>query len=211
MSGSRLISQLTFQDDHRCPEDLLTDCCQTHKVGHALLIRKLLPLLQSTASQGFDTRVIIQTSLGWELVPKGGIQFDTIKTPQDMFLGPWYRYGESKLANYLYAKELARRYPDITSVSVHPGVIMTDLIGTLPLSQRLFVQVGTLNQKKRKLEDGADSQLWCVGAPDLKKHNGAFYEPVGVLSTRTSQYTEDAAFAGKLWDYTEEHLKPFLH
>src|SRR5256885_279465 len=37
------------------------------------------------------------------------------------------RYGQSKLANILFTNELARRYPAITSVSIHPGGIMTGL------------------------------------------------------------------------------------
>jgi NAD(P)-dependent dehydrogenase (short-subunit alcohol dehydrogenase family) len=87
-------------------------------MGNALFVRKLLPLLQRTAAQGHDTRVIIMTSLAWTQAPKGGIQFDSLRTEQDMFLGKFVRYAQSKLANLLYAKELAARYPDIKTVAV---------------------------------------------------------------------------------------------
>jgi NAD(P)-dependent dehydrogenase (short-subunit alcohol dehydrogenase family) len=183
----------------------------TNHLGHALLIRKLLPLLQSTATQGLDTRIIILTSLGWQMAPKGGIQFKQVKTTQDAFFGSWLRYGQSKLANLIYAQELARRYPDITTVSVHPGVIMTDLVGGLPLSKRIFVSATSIGMK-RKPEEGAWSQLWCVGTPkeELHKHNGAFYEPVGVLSDKSNSYSKDPALATELWDFTEKEVAPFM-
>ena len=56
-------------------------------------------------------------------------------TPQDLDLdfkrvkySPWGAYGNSKLANILFAKALAKRLPDsVTAVSLHPGVIRTPL------------------------------------------------------------------------------------
>lgn len=183
----------------------------TNHLGNALLIRKLVPLLQSTAARGLDTRVVILTSIGWQGSPKGGIQFKNLKTTQDMFFGSWFRYGQSKLANLIYAKELARRYPEVTTVSVHPGVIVTDLVNSLSFTKRVFVSVTTVGMK-RKPEEGAWSQLWCVAAPkeDLHKHNGAFYEPVGILSDKKNSYTEDSALATELWDFTEKELAPYL-
>ncbi|KAI0972912.1 oxidoreductase [Xylaria arbuscula] len=184
----------------------------TNHLGNALFIRKLLPLLQSTAAQGLDTRIIVTTSLGWQGAPSGGIVFDELKTPQERVFGTWFRYGQGKLANLLYAKELAKRYPEITSVSVTPGVVQTDLVTTLPWAQRAFVAVTTVGMK-RKAEEGAWSQLWCVGAPqtELRQHNGGFFEPVGIASSKTSSYSEDPKLANRLWEFTEKVLEPFLN
>lgn len=199
----------------------------TNHLGHALLIRKLLPLLQRTAAQGWDTRVIILTSVAFRMSPRGGgrggaggggggeeggIIFRELRTPMARtVLGSWLRYGQSKLANLVYAKELARRYPDITTVSVHPGVVPTDLIDTLPATKRWFVYLTTAGIR-RKPEEGDWSQLWCVAAPkaELHAHNGDLYEPVGVHSTMKTKWSEDRDLATKLWDYTEEQLTPFL-
>lgn len=49
----------------------------------------------------------------------------------------WARYGQSKLANVLFTRELASRYPSITSVAVHPGVIKTDLYDPVEKPMRL--------------------------------------------------------------------------
>lgn len=39
----------------------------------------------------------------------------------------WVRYGQSKLANILFTRELTRRYPNIKSITLHPGGIETGL------------------------------------------------------------------------------------
>ena len=69
-------------------------------------------------------RIVNLTSEGHRLAPSGGCPLEKSKLDS---AGPWGRYGHSKLANILFTKELASRYPDITSVAVHPGVIKTDL------------------------------------------------------------------------------------
>jgi len=57
-----------------------------------------------------------------------GPKLDTITSTEKLSAcGTWTRYGASKVANILFAAELARRHPHLTSVSVHPGLITTDL------------------------------------------------------------------------------------
>ncbi|KAI0195399.1 dehydrogenase with different specificitie [Xylaria flabelliformis] len=177
-------------------------------MGNALFIRKLMPALQRTAAQAHDARVIILTSLAWTQAPKGGILFDGLKTEQDMFLGKFIRYAQSKLANILYAKELAVRYPDVKSVSVHPGLVTTGLLNGLPAGYRFVM---TRAGKKIPPEEGAWTQLWCCGATDIK--NGGFYEcpPVAELSKQTSQYTEDKELMSRLYEWTESELSPYLN
>merc|ERR1711924_576824 len=51
-----------------------------------------------------------------------GLDFKQVK------YSPWGAYGNSKLANLLFAKALAKRLPEtVTAVSLHPGVIRTPL------------------------------------------------------------------------------------
>lgn len=99
----------------------------TNHMGHALLTRLLLPKLQSTAKEpGADVRIITLSSLAHEQTPRGGLQLDNIHSEQ-IDISPLNRYGQSKLANILYSKELARRCPDIRCISVHPGGVDTGL------------------------------------------------------------------------------------
>ncbi|MCJ1298737.1 hypothetical protein MMC08_001527 [Hypocenomyce scalaris] len=81
--------------------------------------------------------------------PTAGISFKDLRTAQDVCLTRWWvRYGQRKLANILYAAELARRYPNITAVSIHPGVVATDLVGNLGFAKKLLVYVSQLAKLK---------------------------------------------------------------
>ncbi|KAF2753072.1 dehydrogenase with different specificitie [Pseudovirgaria hyperparasitica] len=176
-------------------------------MGHAMLVKHLLPLLQRTAEKpGSDVRIIFLTSLGFQFARKG-IAYDTLKTTQDAaVLGLWIRYGQSKLANIWYARELAKRYPSITSISVHPGVTKTDLVGQLSLANRLFVYATNIGSMVEPHE-GAYNMCWAVGVDKAKLQNGHMYEPVGKATKRldAKPFNDDEA-AEKLWTWTEREL-----
>lgn len=53
-------------------------------------------------------------------------------------------YRQSKLANLVYARELAKRYPNITTVSLHPGVVATAMLAGQKLSSKVFMTVHNL-------------------------------------------------------------------
>ncbi|KAI1100690.1 NAD(P)-binding protein [Jackrogersella minutella] len=131
----------------------------------------------------------------------GGVVFDELKTRQDYWvLGPRQRYGQSKLANILYARELARRYPSITSLAIHPGTTPTSLIGSLSCKNK-FITV----------EQGPCSQVWAVGAPKSKAVSGNSYQPVGVNPEDIlTPHALDRKLAEKLWDWTEKEINSYL-
>jgi NAD(P)-dependent dehydrogenase (short-subunit alcohol dehydrogenase family) len=184
----------------------------TNHLGHALLIQKCLPLLQQTAAvPGADVRVVILTSLGFRMHPPAGIVFSDLMTEQKFSaFGAWIRYGQSKLANLLYARELARRYPSITSVSVHPGVVSTGLVENLGWANRAFVYMTNMG-KLMKPEEGAYNQLWASTTPRENLKNGQFYEPVGILSSKLDKVSKDDALAKQLWEWTDKGLADYLH
>ncbi|KAL4735790.1 retinol dehydrogenase 11 [Aspergillus similis] len=177
-----------------------------------LLIRKLLPLLQTTVEKvdGDDVRIIQLTSLGLKMHPGGGIVFDALRTTQEFSVfGGWIRYGQSKLANLLYAAELAHRYPRLTSVSLTPGVVNTGLVEKLGPFNRAFVWVTNLGNLMG-IEEGAQKQLWAATTKKDNLVNGAFYEPAGMLSTKLDKAAKDEAMAKRLWEWTEEALAEYL-
>ncbi|KAK5657387.1 hypothetical protein OQA88_2957 [Cercophora sp. LCS_1] len=183
----------------------------TNHLGHALLVRKLLPLLQSTSEiEGSDVRIITLTSAAWAMTPKGGIQFDRLKSQQDLpMLGRWIRYGQSKFANMVYARELAARYPKILSLSLTPGVVTTGLVTNLGLVDKAMVYLPNMGRMKTP-EEGTHNTLWAVSAPREKIKSGAYYEPVGELSNSSTKDSKDPQLGGKLWEWTEAELKPWL-
>ncbi|KAK9481961.1 hypothetical protein V1527DRAFT_477938 [Lipomyces starkeyi] len=182
----------------------------TNHLGHALLIKKLLPLLLHTAEvPSGDVRIIVLSSLGFFLHPRSGIVFDSLKTIQDFgFFWAWRRYGQSKLANILYARELASRYPSLTSVSIHPGVVATGLIDNLSFANRLLVQVTNIG-KILEPSQGVWNQLWAASADKKQLVNGQFYEPVGRLSTSLDKTAKDSELAANLWEWTEKELQKY--
>ncbi|GIJ82681.1 hypothetical protein Asppvi_001192 [Aspergillus pseudoviridinutans] len=183
----------------------------TNHLGHALLIQKCLPLLQRTAEEHSDARIVLLTSLAFHLHPRAGIAFSDLKTVQNLLAfgaGPWIRYGQSKLANLLYARELARRYPAITCVSVHPGVVSTEMVENLSWWNRASIYLTNIG-KVVKPAEGAYTQLWAATAPKEELVNGQYYEPVGVPG-ELDRVARDDALAERLWEWTEEELAEYM-
>jgi len=178
----------------------------TNHMGHALLLKYLLPLMAKTASTGRDVRLITTSSSAFQ--GASGITYDTIKTPQDMFFGPFRRYMQSKLANTLYSQKIAELYPEVMSCSVQPGAVATDIGGT---DQGFFVnllkRLGT-GGKYLTPEEGAYNMCWVATTERGNLENGAYYEPVGWLGTMTS-VAKDQAARDQLWEWTQKGLEAY--
>ena len=101
----------------------------TNYLGHAIMLRLLRPLMICMAemSEGGNVRLVVLSSTGHNMCLPGGLVFDTLRKADAG--SKWQRYGQSKLSNILYAKAMVKHYPQITSVSVHPGLVSTQLGG----------------------------------------------------------------------------------
>ena len=183
----------------------------TNRLGHALMIKKFLPLLEKRSNEGGDARIIILSSKAWGLHPCEGIAFDKLRTVHDDFFvwGRWRRYGQSKLANLLYARELSHRYPGITCDAVHPGVVATGLVGASSFIDRMTIYVAQFG-KPLEPHEGAYCQIWAATVPKEKIENGMYYEPVGIPSYSALDRTaKDDRLAERLWEWTEEAIENF--
>ncbi|KAJ7141506.1 oxidoreductase [Mycena epipterygia] len=173
-------------------------------LAHALLIKLLLPTLLRTA----DSRVVIMSSEAFRSA--SDIQFQKMRTTQSGFPASVLRYPQSKLANLLYAAELARRYPQLTSVSVHPGTANTDMFLNAGWLTRFVIK--TLEAWKGQPivtpEEGALTQLWAATVNRSDLVNGEYYTPVGVRGKHTKQ-SVDKKLAGELWEWTEKQLESY--
>lgn len=202
-----LLNAGVMATDAAVSEDGYENQFAVNHVAHALLVKLLLPTIQKTVETSGEARILFLSSLGFMYPFPGGILFDSLKTPQD--LGPgsqWARYGQSKLANVIYAAELARRYPAITSASIHPGVVNTDLISRLNPADKEFVEQNT----KDRLEphQGAHSPLWTATTSKSNLINGELYLPVGQVGEHTKE-SKDAELAEKLWTWTQKELEGY--
>lgn len=70
----------------------------TNHLGHALLIKHLLPALLSTASDQGDARIVSLTSTGFHMSPSQGIVFKSLQSTQDLGVGGrWKKYGQVRI------------------------------------------------------------------------------------------------------------------
>lgn len=181
----------------------------TNHIGHFLLVQLLLPTLLKTAASTSlptsDVRVITVSSVGHQMAPPFSTMLSTSALSQE---STWKRYGASKAANILFASELARRHPEITSVSLHPGTVSTDLYRSIENRGNQFVRHGIELFKPMILQDvqiGALNQIWAAIADREHLINGAYYVPVGEPIEK--QYTTDADMGRKLWEWTEGEIQ----
>ncbi|KAJ5640764.1 Nascent polypeptide-associated complex subunit beta [Penicillium herquei] len=164
----------------------------TNHVGHFLLTKLLLPTLQATVAQDRargvipDVRVLSLTSVAHSLSPT---TFEEItSTPLLLEKLTWYRYGASKAANIFFATELARRYPEITTVAVHPGAVQSGLYGhakAINSFSKLSVNA-ILSLFFRTVSTGALSSLWAATTAQENLVSGAYYTSAGYRSKGTS-------------------------
>ncbi|KAM5349754.1 hypothetical protein ACJ41O_006259 [Fusarium nematophilum] len=208
-SVSRLDIVLLNAGIMACPPGLTKEGYEvqfgTNHIGHALLLKLLLPLLVKTASSpDSDVRVVSVSSVAHKFGPSGGIQFDSLKTSAEI-MATNDRYGQSKLANLLYAREIARQYPQLTTVAIHPGTVKTDLQqsndGSFVVSAFQKVVVPIIGVS---VEEGAKNQLWAATAKDVE--SGEYYVPVGIPG-KGSALSMDRELSRKLWEWTEKELE----
>ncbi|KAE9376609.1 NAD(P)-binding protein [Stipitochalara longipes BDJ] len=175
----------------------------TNHMGHALLFKLLKPIMLKTASlPGADVRVVILSSAGHRF-GKGKLLFDSFKsTAED--LSPTDKYCQSKLANLVYARALAKHVPEITSVSIYPGDIRTGLFTAngghwlITVLRNVVLPLTAVS-----VEDGVKNQLWAGTVKGVK--SGEYYEPVGVTG-KQSVYAYNDEVAEKLWEWTENEI-----
>jgi NAD(P)-dependent dehydrogenase (short-subunit alcohol dehydrogenase family) len=167
----------------------------TNHIGHFILVTGLLPLLTENG------RVVMLSSGAHNMAPKEGIQFDNLKGEKSY--GEWKNYGQSKLANLLFAKELSRRFAGTqkTANAVHPGVIQTNLGRHMnSFSGFVFGLAGPLVLKT--VAEGAATQVYAATHPSLSKTSGAYFADCNVYNSRPD--ANDPALAKKLWQVSEE-------
>lgn len=168
----------------------------TNHIGHFTLVTGLLDQLTN------DGRVVMVSSYGHKVAPREGIQFDNL-TGENGY-GAWPAYGQSKLANLLFAKELARRFEsdDTNRVAnaIHPGVIDTNLGRHMNALMRAGMALGGKLFFKTT-EEGAATQTYVAVHPGAAELNGEYFADCNIANT--SRPAKDVELAKRLWDESE--------
>jgi NAD(P)-dependent dehydrogenase (short-subunit alcohol dehydrogenase family) len=166
----------------------------TNHIGHFLLVTGLVDRLAP------DGRVVVLSSGAHVNAPGSGIEFDNLSGERGY--RPWRAYGQSKLANLLFARQLAKRFVGTgrTAHAVHPGVIATPLFRHMGgLAKVAMSLAGPLFLKT--VPQGAATQTWAAVHPEARRHSGAYFADCNVA--RSSALGHDDALAGRLWEESE--------
>jgi WW domain-containing oxidoreductase len=167
----------------------------TNHIGHFILVTSLL---DSLADQG---RVVMVSSDAHNGAPREGIQFDNLTGEREY--GAWANYGQSKLANVLFANRLATRLEGTgkTANSLHPGVIHTNLSRSMnPIARGAIAIAGPLVLKS--IGEGAATQCYLAVHPSVEGVAGKYFSDSNV--GRSSRHGRDEEMAAKLWDVSEQ-------
>ncbi|KAK6942935.1 Short-chain dehydrogenase/reductase SDR [Dillenia turbinata] len=190
-----------------CPFQLSEDRIEmqfaTNHLGHFLLTNLLLDKMKQTAkSTGIEGRIVNLSSIAHQHTYEGGIKFDKINDNRSY--SDKRAYGQSKLANILHANELSRRLKEeganITVNSVHPGLIMTNLMRHSALLMRVL-QVFTYICWKN-VPQGAATTCYVALHPSLKGVTGKYF--LDCNEVIASALARNETLAKKLWDFSNK-------
>ena len=195
--------------DRRQTDDGLELTIGANHVGPFLFTTLLLDRLKASA----PSRIVNLSSIahrGASKVELGKAQAGTDDRPYNA-MG---RYSESKLANVLFTKELARRLEGtgVSAFAVHPGGVRSefgkgdDTKGVLRLGVTLM---GALSISPKT---GASASLHCATEPGLEAKSGGYFQKQlfgnfgPVTEVQPTASGKDAEAARRLWDETEALL-----
>ncbi|MEF3405076.1 SDR family oxidoreductase [Agromyces sp. CCNWLW203] len=158
----------------------------------------LTNLLLGRLEQSAPARVVTVSSNAHRT---GRIDFDDLQGQQN-YSGA-RAYDQSKLANVLFAFELARRLrgTGVTSNALHPGVVRTSFGSEDPAAVQRFV-VPVLKPFMKTPAQGAATSIHLATDPDLARVTGGFFS--NSRRVRPSRRSEDRADAERLWRVSAE-------
>ncbi len=171
-------------------------------LGHFLLANRLRDQVIA-AQQG---RVVVVSSAAHKWGPKEGIQFDNLSGENDY--DPFRAYGQSKVANGLFSRELARRLAstNATSNSLHPGVIKTNLGRFLPPEDESDDEPRRFRYKT--IPEGTATTCYVATSPDLARVTGYYFYDCNPAVP--NEHMQDDALAAKLWEVSAELTADYL-
>lgn len=155
-------------------------------LGHFLLTNLLLERLLASA----PARVVTVSSM---MHAGGKIDFASFRSPATY--NSFTAYRQSKLANILFANELARRTAGrgVTSNSLHPGGVATEIAR----DANFFMRVG-MRLVGASPEKGARTSIQLAADPALEGVTGKYF--VSGKEKAPDALALDESLAKRLWD-----------
>jgi len=178
-------------------EDGIETTFAVNHLGYFLLTRLLLDRLRESA----PARIVnVSSELHRRSYGGGRILYDDLNG--ERLYGGYRAYGQSKLANILFTRELARRLEGsgVTANALHPGVVATGFgrnirSGWVPWLKALY------RPFSRDAAKGADTAVWLAATPEIEGVTGKFFKD-RKLRTPAAQALDDED-AARLWAVSE--------
>ena len=180
-------------------EDGFETTMGVNHLGHFLLTNLLVDLLKKSA----PSRVVVVSSRGhheffkWVTGTKPGLNYE--KFTSDISYVGIVAYEESKLANVLFTRELARRLKGtgVTANSLHPGAFSSELQSSHPTWFRYTFKILTRIIGKT-VEEGAQTQIYLAVSEEVEGVTGLYF--ADCKETEPSKNAQDDVEAKKLWE-----------
>jgi len=160
-------------------------------LGYFLLTNLLLDLVVKSA----PARVVTVASVGHR---RGTLDFEDLGFERGGY-SIMRAYSRSKLANILFANELARRLSGsgVTSNSLHPGSVDTNIWSGAPLWAKPIIQI-LLRPFFISAEKGGERIVQLAAGPELEGVTGKYFE--NGQAVEPAPLARDASLATRLWD-----------
>ena len=180
-------------------EDGFETSMGVNHLGHFLLTNLLLDLLKKSA----PSRIVVVSSGAHSNWPFTTTGFNFENMNGGINYSPFAAYGQSKLANILFTRELARRLngTGVTANSLHPGAIKTDIARDLPILMHIFFNYIFPHFAKTSYE-GAQTSIHVAVSEELDGVTGLYF--ADCKEKKPGETALDDEAAQKLWQVSAE-------
>lgn len=167
-------------------------------LGYFLLTELLLDRLKQSA----PARIVNVASRAHEAAPNGMV-FDDLQLAKKY--SPFLAYGQSKLANILFTRELAQRLrgTQVTVNCLHPGFVATQFGHGNALSAMMMK---LLRPFQRSIDKGSRTSIYLCSSPEVENISGEYF--VDCKIAKPKPYAQDDAAAKRLWEISQQMTAP---
>jgi retinol dehydrogenase-13 len=175
----------------------------TNHVGHHMFTRLLLPSMVD------DGRIVTVASTAHSFGEFNfqNLNYDTDAIEKRKYSG-WGAYGQSKLANIIFTKglsdELKQAGSGIKAVSLHPGVIGTNLWKYSPWWAKPLLNALVTD---KNVEQGAATNVYCCLVDGKEFEGGEYFTDCAIKEPKQNGKDEKGVLRKKLWSATEDIIR----
>ncbi|CAL5444556.1 unnamed protein product [Camellia sinensis] len=200
-----------FSQELEFSEDKIEMTFATNYLGHFLLTELLLEkMIETAANSGIEGRIINVSSLIHNWVKSDSFCFSKMLNPNNY--NGTRAYAQSKLANILHAKEMARhlkaRNARVTINAVHPGIVKTGIIRDHKgfITDSVFFLASKL---LKTTSQGASTSCYVALSPKTQGVSGKYFADCN--ESNCSTLANDESQAHMLWKQTRALIHRRLH